>query len=127
MGGLCSSYGCDSELHPCNIPVQTLCVWAFDDAMAGLVQEPFVCGVPEMIEQWTRDIPGAESGFTLLFSSVPFPSYQAELLRLREEFGGNWYRESSTGMEGWLCPALYKYFESAPERRFGSSGKFVGV
>jgi hypothetical protein len=28
--------------------------------------------------------------------------------------GGNWYAWSERGIEGWLCPALFKYFEAAP-------------
>ena len=104
-------------------PYKRYGVWVFDDAVAGLVQEPFVSGVPEMIEHWTKEIPDAENGFVLLFSSAPFPSYQSELARVREEFGGNWYRDTSTGMQGWLCPALYKYFEAAPERLYFAAGR----
>ena len=37
---------------------------------------------------------------------------------LREDCGGNWYREKTTGMEGWLCPALLRYFEIAPKRLY---------
>ena len=34
----------------------------------------------------------------------------------REEHNGNWYYSEALGMEGWLCPVLLKYFESAPPR-----------
>jgi len=27
-----------------------------------------------------------------------------------------WYYSADLGIEGWLCPALLKYFEAAPER-----------
>jgi hypothetical protein len=32
--------------------------------------------------------------------------------------GGNWYRSDDLAEleEGWLCPALLKYFESPPQR-----------
>ena len=93
-------------------------VWVFDDPAVGLVREPFVSGIPEMIEAITRDIPDAESGFNLIFSPTPFPGMTAELERVREEYGGNWYRWAATGQEGWLCPALFRYFEEAPERLF---------
>jgi hypothetical protein len=33
---------------------------------------------------------------------------------VREEAGGNAYRWSEHGLEGWLCPALLKYFDTAP-------------
>jgi len=28
---------------------------------------------------------------------------------------GYWYRVKNIGAEGWLCPALFRYFETAPE------------
>ncbi|HAH49402.1 MAG TPA: hypothetical protein DCM07_32110, partial [Planctomycetaceae bacterium] len=43
--------------------------WVFDDSSAGLVQEPFVAGVPEMIDVIVKDIPDADAGFRLLFSA----------------------------------------------------------
>ncbi len=46
--------------------------WVFDDASAGLVQEPFVAGVPEMIDVLVKDIPEADEGFRLLFSAKSF-------------------------------------------------------
>ncbi|MGD1903941.1 MAG: DUF6717 family protein [Geitlerinemataceae cyanobacterium] len=88
--------------------------WMFDDAAKDLVREPFVFGIPPMIEALTADIDDAESGFRLIFSSSPFPNHQMQLTRLREEFGGHWYRLAE-GQEGWLCPALFKYFDEAPE------------
>ena len=90
-------------------------MWVFDDPAVGLVQEPFVFGVPEMIDEATASIPDAENGFRLLFSAKPFPGFQHELVWVREEYEGNWYRWASTGAEGWLCPALFKYFETAPQ------------
>jgi len=102
--------------------------WVFDDESAGLDKEPFVQGVPEMIDDLVKDIPNARSGFRLLFSLVPFPSYQLELTRVKEEYGGYWYRAKNTSAEGWLCPALFKYFETAPEiiyvKAESSRGKF---
>ena len=55
-------------------------------------------------------------GFTLLFSIQPFPGFELELDWVRPELGGNWYVSNALGMEGWLCPALFKYFESAPAK-----------
>lgn len=88
--------------------------WVFDDEPAGLVREPFVFGVPEMINRFVADIPGAKHGFKLIFSAKPFPGYQARLIWVREEYEGNWYWWDETEQEGWLCPALFKYFETAP-------------
>ncbi|QDT92786.1 DUF6717 family protein [Gimesia algae] len=92
--------------------------WVFDDSSAGLVQEPFVAGVPEMIDVIVKDIPDADKGFRLLFSANPFPQYQKKLVWLRGDGGGNYYRFSDSDMEGWICPAMFKYYETAPQELY---------
>ncbi len=89
--------------------------WVFDDKRVNLYQEPFVAGVPEIISHIVKDIPSAKNGFRLLFSANPFPDYQMKLIWQREEEGGNWYYSESLKMEGWLCPALFKYYKKAPK------------
>ncbi|HYO10054.1 MAG TPA: DUF6717 family protein [Tepidisphaeraceae bacterium] len=89
--------------------------WVFDDERVGLVREPFVAGVPAMINHLVRDIPNARNGFRLLFSAAPFPGHQAAFTRVRGDSGGTWYRAEDLAVEGWLCPALFKYFDAAPE------------
>ncbi len=89
--------------------------WVFDDEAHGLVAEPFVSGVPEMIDYMVRDIANAESGFRMIFSANPFPGYQQVATWIREEMGGNWYRTENPEAEGWLCPALFAYFDEAPQ------------
>jgi hypothetical protein len=91
-------------------------MWVFDDAKVGLVQEPFVSGADTIIDQMTSEILGADRGFRLLFSAQPFPGFNAELEWRREEMGGNWYYSSALRQEGWLCPALFRYFEAAPKK-----------
>ena len=93
-------------------------LWVFDDDSVGLVREPFVSGADLMIDRLTENIPDAEKGFRLLFSESPFPGGVVELEWAREEFDGNWYRSRDLDMEGWLCPALLKYFEAPPRRIF---------
>lgn len=88
--------------------------WVFDDPRVGLEQEPFVSGVTEMIDFLVSGIPNAKSGFRLLFSAAPFPGYQKKLVWRRVEMGGNWYACDDPPMEGWLCPALFRYFDQAP-------------
>jgi hypothetical protein len=90
--------------------------WVFDDEDKGLVKEPFVSGVPEMIDVLVQDIPDARKGFRLIFSEGPFPGYQKELTWVRKDFNGNWYRTEDPPMEGWLCPALLKFFDEPPEK-----------
>jgi len=92
--------------------------WVFDDDRVGLEREPFVSGVPEMIDILVKNIPHAEKGFKLLFSGNPFPGYQAEFIRDREQYGGHWYLWKEHNLEGWLCPALFKYFQEAPEKLY---------
>jgi len=89
--------------------------WVFDDPRADLEGEPFVSGVPEMIDRLLErtGLP-RRTQFLLVFSEHPFPGHQAVLEWVREELGGNWYRWG--GMEGWLCPALFRYFSKAPQR-----------
>lgn len=88
--------------------------WVFDDPAVGLRQEPFVSGADEILDLLTADIPDAEHGFRLVFSPQPFPGYAARFERTRPEYGGTWYRWPERGVEGWLCPALFKYFPEAP-------------
>ena len=89
--------------------------WVFDDPNTGLVREPFVAGVPEMIDHLVKDIPDADKGFRMLFSTQPFPGYVMKVTWRRAEHGGNWYYSEELDREGWLCPALFKYFKRAPK------------
>ena len=88
--------------------------WVFDDDRFGLVREPFVAGVPEMIDALVADIPEAGKGFRLTFSANPFPTSQRKLVWLRGDQQGNYYRLDDPPMEGWICPALFKYYEKPP-------------
>ena len=89
--------------------------WVFDDAARGLDKEPFVAGIPELIDKLVADIPDADQGFRLTFSAREFPGYDAKLVWIREDTTGNWYCAEEFQAEGWLCPALLKYFRTAPE------------
>ena len=98
--------------------------WVFDDPAAGLTREPFVAGVPEMIDVLVKDIPEAEQGFRLLFSANPFPGHQKTLTWSRGDMGGNYYTldspiypsgKTDPPMEGWICPAMFKYYDAPPE------------
>jgi hypothetical protein len=81
-------------------------MWVFDDPRVGLVQEPFVSGADTWIDRVVANIPNAEKGFTLIFSGTPFPGHQYRLDWRRAEGG-------DLDMEGWLCPALFRYFSDA--------------
>lgn len=95
--------------------------WVFDDASKGLDKEPFVCGIPEIINAVVNEIAGARTGFRLLFSAQPFPGYTLKLVWRRPEGDGNWYYSEQHGREGWLCPALFKYFSEAPKELYAKA------
>ena len=97
-------------------PYQDSGVWMFDDKTKGLVREPFVCGIPKMVELLVADIQERDKGFALYFSEQRFPGFQLKVELLEPEAGGNWYKLTMDGTElrGWLCPALFKYFDAAP-------------
>ena len=88
--------------------------WVFDDDRFGLVREPFVGGVPEMIDHLVADIPDAEKGFRLTFSTQPFPDFEEKLTWVRGDSVGNYYKLDDPPMEGWICPALFKYSDQPP-------------
>lgn len=92
--------------------------WVFDDESVGLVQEPFVAGVPEMIDVLVKDIPEANEGFRLLFSARSFPGHQKKLTWLRGDSGGNYYEMDEPKMEGWICPAMFQYYANAPKELY---------
>lgn len=90
-------------------------MWVFDDPAVGLRKEPFIAGIDTMIDKMTAHIAGAQKGFRAVFSAAPFPGYTEKLEWRREESGGNWYYSDHFKMEGWLCPALFRYFPEAPK------------
>ena len=51
-----------------------------------------------------------------------FPGYQLNLTWIREKCEGNWYSLNDVE-EGWLCPALLKYFETAPSEIYAKAEK----
>jgi hypothetical protein len=109
--------------------------WVFDDERTGLKEEAFVLGMTEMISRLVeyKLIPNASKGFSLSFAAEPF-DHDVELNWLppgevAKEFNctsselpaeGNWYRGFVSGEEmvGWLCPALFCYFDEAPKKLF---------
>jgi len=99
-------------------PYKYLGMWVFDDPRVGLVQEPFVSGADTMIDRIVADIANAEQGFTMVFSAAPFPRHQFRLEWRRADGNGNWYYAGDLDMEGWLCPALLRYFSAVPRELF---------
>ncbi|MCK5616580.1 hypothetical protein KAR91_82730 [Candidatus Pacearchaeota archaeon] len=90
-------------------------MWVFDDEDKGLVKEAFVSGTDKIMDMFTESLNEPEKGFRLVFSSRDFPGALTRFDWITEDKGGNWYKEEIIGMEGWLCPALFKYFDKAPK------------
>lgn len=97
-------------------PYELQGMWMFDDRERGLVNEAFVAGADNMIDEITRSIPDAKDGFALIFSVTPFPGSTHSLEWIREDNGGNWYYGPQFDFCCWLCPALFKYFDKAPDK-----------
>ena len=95
-------------------PYRHLGMWVFDDPRVGLAAEPFVGGADVMIDRVTADIANARGGFTMVFSAMRFPGHQFRLEWRREEGSGNIYYSAELDAEGWLCPALLRYFDEVP-------------
>ncbi|MBN1808034.1 MAG: hypothetical protein JW909_03135 [Planctomycetes bacterium] len=98
------------------LPYRHAGTWVFDDERAGLRTEPFVAGAPELIDALLADaaVNDPDKGFRLLFSARPFPHHHEKMVWRRTESGGNWYYSGKHDAEGWLCPALFKYFRRPP-------------
>lgn len=123
LGATISTEGEDEAMNQMEVLVlvwdERANTWVYDDPAHGRVREPFVLGVPRMIDRLlVFDVPQRQTAaglerrpFRLLFSREAFPEgHRVEWVR--EEAGGNWYRYE--GDEGWLCPALLDFFERAP-------------
>src|SRR5947209_10241815 len=76
----------DSERFPCRW-IRNSIFGRSGDSSSFLRVAP---GADTWIDRVVADIPNAENGFTLIFSSTPFPGYQYRLDWRRSESGGNW-------------------------------------
>jgi hypothetical protein len=92
--------------------------WVFDDSSVGLEREPFVMGIPEMIDTILMNKGLSENKFSVLFSSTGLPNCDLILERKEPEAGGTWYYSPMLDQKGWLCPALFLYYRKAPEKLF---------
>jgi hypothetical protein len=93
-------------------------MWVFDDPRHGLVQEAFISGADVIIDRAVAHIPNADNGFLLIFASIPFPGHEFHIEWRRSDSEGDWYYSPDFELEGWLCPALMKYFGAPPRQIF---------
>lgn len=102
--------------------------WCFTDEKRGLLHEPFVSGIPELIDDCiTRLIPHEGKSYRITFSEKQFPDSKEYLYFHSEEHGGAWYLKQNTGetinlnsKKGWLCPATLKFFSYFPKEIYFS-------
>lgn len=92
-------------------PYRTQGGWAFDDAEVGLQREPFVLGIPAIIDS----IVGSRDNFTAYISHSRIPKYTGHLTKAPDIQEEGWYILKGTEMVGWLCPATLRYFADYPE------------
>jgi uncharacterized protein DUF6717 len=133
-------------------PYQWEGLWVFDDENTGLVKEALVAGTDKILEGLCNfnNIPleSAKKGFRLIFSETPFPGWQLHAKHDKADVGdgdlgsdqvfGNWYevvdmldhtgksQQYVKGMKGWLCPALFKYFDHTPKNLYAKAEEIAG-
>jgi len=97
-------------------PFRKYGTWVFNDEIRNLVEEPFVFGMPQIIDKMVGDRNVHE--FTMIFSRNELPDYDLVLEKRtdRPETIGAWYQCEKLGMSGWLCPALNLYYRVPPDK-----------
>ena len=98
--------------------------WVFDEPTFGLIKEPFVLGIPHMIDRMVANMSEAKAGFRLIFSNKPFPQSDNRLTRLQKDMDGWWYEDQHTN-KGWLCPAMFHYFKTAPKHIYIKAERLI--
>lgn len=96
--------------------------WCFTDENRGLLHEPFVLGIPEMLDSIIKNTnqTSEKARYRVTFSAQEFPMYSAKVQKQEEESGGAWYElepalDTEVRQRGWLCPATLKFFLTFPD------------
>jgi len=103
--------------------------WCFTDKKRNLINEPFISGIPELIDECIeqinpqKDEQKLNKSYRITFSEKQFPGALSYLRFLFEEYGGAWYSKQIIDEEidlkaktGWLCPATLKFFVNFPKK-----------
>lgn len=103
-----------NAIHVIN-PYRSNNLWVFDDSSKNLVKEPFLAPASQLISLMCMEARIDKDFFNLLFSDKPFIADKLYTFEwVRSEYNGDWYYSRDFDMEGWLCPALLRYFDTAP-------------
>jgi len=94
--------------------------WVFDDPGRDIQVEPLVCGADDVFDVLSgRDQDPAINRCTVNFSATPIPGHKVHARFQKPEYGGSVYTTTdlmgTEPFEFWLCPALFAYFDRAPE------------
>ncbi len=99
--------------------------WVFDDAEKNLNKEALVAGIDKMCDIWAAQTGATQKGLTITIAEHYFPGHNFVLDWLRADIVGNWYESKQFGFQGWLCPALFKYFPKAPKQIYAKIEKAI--
>jgi len=92
--------------------------WAFTDISRDLQDEPFVCGIPEIIDYFIEKFSDSKKEtHRIIFSARNFPLSHGKLVKEGMESGGAWYSYENRA-KGWLCPATLKFFDQHPDELY---------
>ena len=98
-------------------------MWVFDDDSVGLVKEPFVAGADILFDHLSgRHIDGTNTSVSIAFSTTPIPGHDVHaVLTGADGYDGHFYKvakfvgdDDMVAFPFWLCPALLKYYDTAP-------------
>lgn len=92
----------------------------FDDERKDLAREPFVGNADNILKGIATYYLGLfPKKFTVLFSGPePHVGFQESATIVGPDSGGHVYVHDRSQESFWLCPALLRYFDEAPERLF---------
>jgi hypothetical protein len=89
-------------------------IWVFDDPENGLRNEAFVPNASGVIDKLVEiyGVKPKNNHIDLLFGSTMFPgATRLELVAEDKGHTGVTYKWPKFGLEAWLCPAFYCYFD----------------
>ena len=98
-------------------------MWVFDDDSVGLVKEPFVAGADIVFDHLAgRHLDGTKTNVSVAFSTTPIPGHDVHaVLTGADGNDGHFYKvekfegdDDMVAFPFWLCPALLKYYDTAP-------------
>ena len=100
-------------------PYQVSGQWVFDDSSKNLEKEPLVSGADTLCSK----LFGEYGDFNAIFSDSVLPSWDFRLKKNIEKdcMSGTWYKlatdliNEDEGLDVWLCPALFRYYPTAPD------------